>query len=219
MQDQSDNNLLENSGWIIRYQRPALITANPQIILLIHGLSGNENVMWIFSKKFPKNYWIISPRAPFPTGKGYSWAKEIKEEPGLLDFAPQANSLIDAYKRWITEIGAPKVAFDVMGFSQGAAMSYALGAFFPNNINRVIALAGYLPKEDHFPGRYAALKGKSVFIAHGVKDEVIPITRAEEAVQNLRSAGAKVTFCQSETGHKINPSCLKGLENFFLHEN
>jgi predicted esterase len=56
---------------------------------------------------------------------------------------------------------------------------------------------------------------KPFFVAHGTKDELIPLERAVQAVEQLNAAGAQVTFCEAEVGHKLSADCLRGLETFF----
>ena len=31
----------------------------------------------------------------------------------------------------------------------------------------------------------------------------------------LEQAGAQVTYCEADVGHKVSADCLRGLENFF----
>ncbi|HEY9527377.1 MAG TPA: hypothetical protein VIR02_09860, partial [Anaerolineales bacterium] len=59
------------------------------------------------------------------------------------------------------------------------------------------------------------LEGKPFFIAHGTKDETISIQRARESMEILERAGAQVTYCEDEVGHKVSASCLRGLKDFF----
>ena len=134
--------------------------------------------------------------------------------PTLMDFSLPAAALINEFPVWAEKIGASFQPMDVMGFSQGAAMAFALAAFYPSKIRRVISLAGFLPKDDDFPSRYSSLQGKSIFIAHGRRDKTIPIEMAEEAIQTLESVGAQVTYCPSDTGHKFSSGCIKDLSSF-----
>lgn len=207
--------ILREDGWVFRVQSPATPEPTSPVMLLIHGLSGDENVMWIFTRNLPRNYWLIAPRGPILTSSGYAWIeKSPSSRPHLLDLSSLAASLMDFLERWKEKNNVTTQAVDIMGFSQGAAIAYALAAFYPGNIHRIIALAGFLPQEDNLPGRYSVLKDKPVYIAHGSKDEIVPVTMAEEAVQVLTACGAAVTYCESETGHKLSTGCLRGLEAF-----
>jgi len=59
------------------------------------------------------------------------------------------------------------------------------------------------------------LEGKDFFVAHGVKDETVTIDRARHSVALLEQAGARVTYCEDEVGHKVSANCVVALKNFF----
>jgi predicted esterase len=59
------------------------------------------------------------------------------------------------------------------------------------------------------------LEGKSFFVAHGTKDQTVPIERARAALTLLEQAGAQVTFCEDDVGHKVSVACLRALKDFF----
>jgi phospholipase/carboxylesterase len=210
--------LLEEQGWTVRVQPPEEPgSGSTRSLLLVHGLKGDETVMWIFTRNLPKNYWLFAPRAPVAveTG-GYTWLQRTVEGwPDLDSFRPAADKLLLAFQAWAERTGAPEAPIDVMGFSQGAALAYALAALYPRQVGRVLALAGFLPGEAELPGRYSGLRGKQVYVAHGSRDETVPVSKAQEAVRILQIAGASVTFCESDTGHKLSAGCLRGLEEFF----
>lgn len=202
-------------GWILRLRPPQNLAASSRILLLLHGWTGDENVMWIFARGASPDAWIYAPRGPIqaPDG-GYGWLPHAEKLPTLADFSRVASDLMDAYVRWTSEAQVAHLPVDVMGFSQGAAMAYALAAFYPEKIARVIALAGFLPSDETRPGGYDVLQDKPIYIAHGTKDATIPVGLARSAVSRLQSSGARVTYCESDTGHKLSASCLKSLDAF-----
>lgn len=203
-----------DESWTVRILPPAL-QGGSRSILLLHGLTGDETVMWIFSRNLPRDAWLFAPRAPHAApGGGYRWITSAGDWPALDDFSVSAANLKEAYARWAAKLGAPAQVYDVMGFSQGAALAYALAALHPQQVRRVITLAGFLPTEDSFPGRYSRLEGKKVYIAHGSQDRTIPVEKARQAVSVLESAGCQVTYCESDVGHKLSASCLRGLNDF-----
>lgn len=218
MQTANEPYLMEEQGWTVRVQPPRAMQSagSPRVILLLHGLLGNETVMWIFARSIPNDYWIFAPRAPVQIEpNGFSWLPRGEGWPGLSHFRQAASDLIEAFKCWSEKAGAPANSFDVMGFSQGAAMAYAAAAYFPQHVNRILALAGFLPQDSQVTGLYANLRGKRVYISHGSQDETIPVHEARQAVKILQSVGADVTYCESETGHKMSAACLRGLGEFF----
>jgi predicted esterase len=64
------------------------------------------------------------------------------------------------------------------------------------------------------PGR---LSGISVFLSHGRHDELIPVEQAHRSLKLLKEAGAKLTYCESYTGHKVSKECIKEM-GIFLEE-
>ncbi|MBE0696760.1 MAG: alpha/beta fold hydrolase, partial [Anaerolineaceae bacterium] len=167
--------IVNQDGWIARIQPPRQNKSDSRVLLLIHGLHGDEKVMWVFTRNLPDRYWLVAPRGPVQTKQGYAWLKSTEKWPKLVDFTASASALITEVNRWMDQVGVPRQPFDVMGFSQGAAMAYALAAFYPQQIRSVIALAGFLPRDEDYPSRYTVLQGKSIYVAHGSRDNTIPI--------------------------------------------
>jgi len=209
----------DDNSWVARIQMPANDTDSPRIMLLLHGLNGDENVMWIFTRNLPDNYWFIAPRGLEKGSDGFSWLKTTARWHSLMDFIKPAHSIINELDHWLSKNGLASLSVDVMGFSQGAAMAFALAAFYPQKISQVIALAGYLPQDESMLGRYSSMANRNVYIAHGSNDNIIPFIMAEDAAETLKAAGANVTFCASEAGHKLSAGCLRGLTKFINQSN
>lgn len=190
-----------------------------RLLLLLHGWTGDENSMWLFASRLPSAFTLLSPRAPHPEPRGgYTWRPVVPETwglPSLEDFRPAVQELLDFVDGWSQQAGVEAQSFDVMGFSQGAALAYALALFDPGRVGRIAALAGFLP--EGAAARLAArpLAGKPVYIVHGRQDEIIPVERARQAAELLEQAGAQVIYCEAEAGHKVHPDCLRGLGAFF----
>jgi phospholipase/carboxylesterase len=216
-----ETELVEFDGWTLR----VLPSAKPKrLMLLIHGHTGDENSMWVFAQGLPSHYWIIAPRAPHSAGSGgYTWRPLHRLDfgkPSLDQLRPPAEALIrlvDAYQASTGIDASPerRRRIDVMGFSQGAVMCNVLSFLFPQRIRKAGILAGFVPGglEELIPNR--PLHGKEFFLAHGTKDETVTIDRARASIQMLESAGARVTYCEDEVGHKVSVRCLSALKNFF----
>src|SRR5690349_23543699 len=63
--DPSNATLVKFHDWTVRVQESS--AAKPRFLLLIHGLTGDENSMWVFARNLSHDYWMIAPRAPYPT--------------------------------------------------------------------------------------------------------------------------------------------------------
>jgi len=212
-----DDNLksLHIDRWNIRLRRPQGEGPFPAILLL-HGWTGDENSMWIFASRLPTDAFLIAPRGRFKTPLGgYGWQPEEKRRwPDVDDLRPSIDELLQL----LTPANFPDAdleRFSLVGFSQGAALSYTLSLLHPQRIHRAAGLSGFLPKDVENLVEDAPLKGKHLFAAHGAQDKIVPVERARGAVDLLEKAGAKVTYCEDDVGHKLSLTCFKALQNFF----
>jgi phospholipase/carboxylesterase len=216
--------LLEFGKWTLRCQVPEGEGPAP-VLLLIHGWTGNENVMWIFTSRLSPRYLILSPRGLFPAPEGgYGW--EPHSQPGELkvdDFRPAVDDLLCLLddisagdQSSLFNIARPDFSkLNILGFSQGAALAYTLALLHPERIQRLAGLAGFLPVDAANLVGSRPLLDKPVFVAHGHLDKRVPVERARAAVSLLEEAGANVSYCEEEIGHKLAVSCFNNLEQFF----
>ena len=179
--------LLTSHGWIFRLRGAQ--TKPGRLLILIHGWMGDENSMWVLARNLSPNYEIIAPRGHFPVAKGgYSW-REIRSGTwgmsSLDDLRPAAEALLAFVENYSISGGIDDGQFDLMGFSQGAAMVYTLALLCPERIRRMAVLSG-----------------------------LIPVDGARRAATLLRMAGAKITYCESDAGHKVSKECLTEMEVF-----
>ncbi len=210
-----------NAGWTVRAQAGAE-GASARLLLLLHGWTGDETVMWVFTGRLPAYRLILAPRGPVAApGGGFGWQphEDLPGEGDPSDWKSTSQQVISALPGWLEAAGAdPALAdapFDLMGFSQGAAMSYALTGYHPQRVRRMAALAGFLPGELRRADRLDSFRAKPIYIAHGTQDETIPVQHAQETVRLLQANGAQVTYCESEVGHKLSAACLRGVQQFF----
>ena len=211
-----ETTLTRFENWTLRV-RPG---TGKRILLLLHGWTGDEDSMSIFTRNFPADCWIISPRAPFPAHpKGYSWRASAAQGtwPSIDLFRPSVKLLFDLLDRWAFANNLDGSIVDVAGFSQGAALTFTLGALFPARIRKMGILAGFAPEGAEAVLAPNTMAGKNIFISHGTLDEMVPIARAFQTIKILEEAGANVQFCQSEVGHKLSAECLKALESYLVN--
>lgn len=217
MQTAPDTELIQFEGWTLRIRKSS--HPSPRLLLLIHGLTGDENSMWVFARDLPAHYWIIAPRAPYPAQPfGYSWRKnQINIEQSSFDqLASNAEGLIRLVDVYQASVKLEAQTFDVMGFSQGAAMSSVLTFLHPDRIIKTGILAGFVPSGMETLAASRPLMGKPFFVAHGTKDDTVPIDRARASIKILEDAGAQVTYCEDEVGHKVSLTCLRALRDFLI---
>ena len=218
MQTLNNSTLVNYNNWTLRVRE----SSDPQsrLLLMIHGLTGDENSMWVFGQKMPSRYWLVLPRAPYTVESGgYSWRPSFQASefgrPTLEQLRVGAEGLIGLVDEYAVSAGIDASTFDLIGFSQGAAMSNVLAFLFPERIRKVGILAGFVPQGLEAFVSKRPLAGKPFFVAHGTRDEMVKIDRARESIATLEEAGARVTYCEDDVGHKVSANCLRALKDFF----
>lgn len=214
---------IDYKNWKLRLRQPEGAGPHP-VLFLLHGWTGDENVMWVFTSRLPKEYLLLSPRGLFPVPQGgYGWHPHLYGIwPGVEDFRPAVDALLGLLadlsqgaegQEWANEADFSRIS--LMGFSQGAALSFALALLHPDRVQRVAGLSGFLPSDTEKLIASHPLQGMPIFIAHGERDETVPVERARRAVEILEAAGAQVVYCEDDVGHKLSATCFRSMEEFF----
>lgn len=218
MSTEIEPQLLTFKDWTFRL---AYDQAKPgRLLILLHGWMGDEKSMWVLARNLTPQYTILAPRGPFPVPEsGYSW-REISPgtwgKAALEDLHPAVQALLAFVDDWSASVGMQASQFDLMGFSQGAAMTYAIALFHPERVRRLAALSGFIPEHGEALLAAQRFSGKPVFISHGREDDLIPVEQARRAIALFKGSGAQVTYCESDAGHKVSKECLKELEIFLM---
>jgi phospholipase/carboxylesterase len=174
---------------------------------MVHGWLGTEQSMWTFQTIIARHALVVSMRAPFAVDGGYGWKLSDRDS----SFDEGLAALHEFVSRLPGEYPVDQNRIALMGFSQGAAMSYALALSQPEMICAVAALAGYLPEPARQWVAPDRLAGKRVFIAHGTEDEVVSVAEAASAREAMLACGAQVTYGEYPIGHKLNAQGMKDL--------
>lgn len=212
---ENETRLIEIGDWKIRVRAPEGAGPHP-FLLLLHGWTGDENSMWVFASRLPRHYYLAAPRGIFTTSmSGYSWHPELEEDwPSINDFEPALEKLMDL----LTPENFPEVdlhTFQAAGFSQGAALTYSLALRHPERVTNFAGLAGFMPEDAAGLILEKPFEGKRAYITHGTRDDLVPVEKARQAVELVEDAGAKVTYCEDDVGHKLSATCFRGFEKFF----
>ena len=216
MQAATNTELIEFNEWVLRVR--ASQSELPRLLVLIHGWTGDENSMWIFTRGLSPDYWMIAPRAPHSAEpSGFSWRPPqplTHGRPSLEMLLPAAEALIRLIDEYSASVKLDALQFDLIGFSQGAAMVNLMGMVYPDRIRKMGVLAGFVPAGLEELILKKPLAGKKIFVAHGTQDQMIPVDRARASIELLEQAGAQVTYCEDDVGHKLSASCLRALEDY-----
>jgi phospholipase/carboxylesterase len=213
----NDTMLESFENWTLRVRHPARTPA--RLMLMLHGWTGDENSMWVFARNLADNYLLVAPRGLHKDSTtGYSWRPfraDSLARPSLEDLKESADALLQLVDEYAAKNQTDAGQFDIMGFSQGAALTNVMLCLHPDRINKAAVLSGFMPSGMNDIIARKPLINKPVFVAHGTQDNMVPIDRARASMSLLEQAGAKTTYCEAEVGHKVSAGCLRGLEAFF----
>jgi phospholipase/carboxylesterase len=216
MQDKKEETIIrEISSLVVRQRMPEGEGPHP-VLLLLHGWTGDESVMWVFTRNLSKRFLMLAPRGIYPApGGGYGWQEH--DDAGWPDYR-EFTPAIEAILRLLDPKKFPGGDFSqvyLMGFSQGAALTYTFSLLNPGRVAALAGLSGFMPEGVEEIIQERPLEGKPVYIAHGSLDELVPVEMARDAASLLEQAGARVTYCEEEVGHKLSAPCFRGLDAFF----
>ena len=103
----------------------------------------------------------------------------------------------------------------LIGFSQGAILSYATALTYPEKISKVVALSGYFNQEI-LPEIIdtKAISHLKFFVSHGSVDQVIPVDWARKAKPALENLGLEVEYQEYPIGHGVSPKNFYDFKNW-----
>jgi phospholipase/carboxylesterase len=195
-----------------RIREPKIKLEKNPVLLLLHGYGSNEDDLFSFSTELPEDYYIISVRAPFDMQyKSYAWyAINFDADENKFSDHNQARKSRDLIAVFIDELIAnypiDSARVTLIGFSQGAILSYAVALSYPEKAQRVVAMSGYLNqeiiKEDYLKNTFSNL---DIFASHGTVDQVIPVEWGRKAKPFLENLGIKTNYKEYPMGHGVSP--------------
>jgi len=197
------------SGIPYLIKRNASLGSKKPAVLMLHGWSGDERVMWVLESVLPETKLIAALRGLYPLpGSGYQWTQGVASlDTSVEAFQAGGKAILSVVDELIARDGLDPRQLILMGFSQGAAISYALAALGMLQPRAIICLAGFLPQGD-----LHRLSGIPIFWGHGTRDELVPVVRARKDVERLHEAGADVNYCEMDVGHRLGIECTRGLK-------
>jgi len=99
----------------------------------------------------------------------------------------------------------------ILGFSQGGVMAYCLALSEPERFAGLAALSSWLPEALAARLPPAERSGLATLVHHGAADPMIPVERARESIETLRSLGVPSAYREFDMGHEINAESLTDL--------
>ncbi len=176
-------------------KEPAVKTAKSPLIILLHGFGSNETDLFDLAASFPKNFIVVSARAPMSLGPdAYQWFgnKTVKgvTEGDEGDLKRSRNKIKIFIVAIVKQYHADPSQVYLCGFSQGAMMSYEVGLTSPGLLKGIAPLSGRIfdslkPEVK----KSASLGHLKAFIGHGDADNRVDPVSATHAAAYLKKMG------------------------------
>ncbi|MEJ5104916.1 alpha/beta hydrolase [Chryseobacterium sp. MYb328] len=209
-----------NLDYLVR--EPENITSSTPILFMLHGYGSNEQDLFSFRETLPKDWIIISFRAPRDTQfEGYSWFDINFNDPENYIDVPQAkeslNSALESILKVINHYGLTESKVHLCGFSQGGILCYALALKHPELFTNVACLSAYAEEKilDGIVKDKKKLEKLRFFVSHGTDDAVIPLEWGRKSAELLYDLNCYFTFREYMSGHGVNQKNYMDLMDFF----
>ena len=202
-------------------QEPKVKHDKNPLLLLLHGYGSNEEDLFSFASELPDDSYVISVRAPYDLQPyGHAWyAIHFDADENKFSNNEQAKQSVELIALFIDEV-VKQYPIDtknitLIGFSQGAILSYATALTYPEKISKVVALSGYFNQEI-LPEIIdtKAISHLKFFVSHGSVDQVIPVDWARKAKPALENLGLEVEYQEYPIGHGVSPKNFYDFKNW-----
>jgi phospholipase/carboxylesterase len=187
-----------------------------QLVIFTHGYGSNGRdligLAGFLAQALPDAA-FVAPNAPPPVpgfpGEAYLWFGLSRLDPELMDAgaraaAPKLDAFIDAE---LARLNLPPSACALVGFSQGTMMALHVGLRRAEALGAVVGFSGLLTGPQTLPTEIRSRP--PVLLAHGDRDDRVPIQALFAALEVLGAAKAPVLFriCPG-AGHTIAEDAL-----------
>ena len=202
-------------------QEPKVKHDKNPLLILLHGYGSNEEDLFSFAPELPDDSYVISVRAPYDLQPyGHAWyAIHFDADENKFSNNEQAKQSVELIALFIDEV-VKQYPIDtknitLIGFSQGAILSYATALTYPEKISKVVALSGYFNQEI-LPEIIdtKAISHLKFFVSHGSVDQVIPVDWARKAKPALENLGLEVEYQEYPIGHGVSPKNFYDFKNW-----
>lgn len=217
--------LLTDLSLAYRLVNPAQATGAKRLLLLLHGVGGNElNLLPVGEQLADAHTLVLTVRAPtafgpmgfgfyevdFSSGKPvFNQAQQLDGQRLLLRFIHEASVLY----------GIPAGQVYLLGFSQGAIMAYDIALTHPAQVRGVLAFSGRMlieSRQHHAPA--ADIRKVHFFLSHGRHDDKLPAFYADEAVTFLKTLNITPHYEAFEGGHEVTASGMIAAQKWLAQQ-
>lgn len=200
-------------------------TVVPTIVLL-HGRASIARTIFSIEGLLDPRDHVFALQAPYPSAKGdYEWFVPKQNEEGTEadetlmsqrseQMAHSEEIATATIKELMSTRGLNPELLFLIGFSQGAAMSFLISLRGALKVRGAVPMSGFLPEEIR---SWPVISTHTEFIVpHGDKDEVLPQSSSIRAHEFLLSKGITSEFREYRGRHKMSLDIVRYVNEWIL---
>ena len=202
--------------------KKSILTGGPYpALILIHGYGSNMDDLFSFSNYLPEEYTIISLQAPlespFGGGAWYSinFDSNFKKWSDNKEASTSLRKIKDQLDYFISTYGLNSDDISLLGFSQGAILSWSLLLDYPSLFRRAICMSGYI-NEEILQKPLGEYRNVLAYCSHGLNDFTIPYEWAQKSIELLKKNNPKVSFNTYPNGHNVSPENFESILSWII---
>jgi phospholipase/carboxylesterase len=184
----------------------------PPLLVLAHGLAGDEEQLLHLADRVDPRFLVVSVRAPRNANRvGFAWYRVrwrmASPRRELAQVVESRDLLARFLEELVTATEADPARVFLLGFSQGAVLSLAVALARPGLVRGVVAHSGRLLPEVTPTAAPPGLERLEVLVLHGAADQLVHVPRGREAAEILRRllGGPQVTYREwPDLGHVVS---------------
>ena len=186
-------------------------STNPKsLVLLLHGVGGNETNLASLAATTDPETLVVMPRGPITLGAWqYAWFRVNFAGTGPVIVETEAEQSRQTLIRFVEQLqktyGIAPEKTVIAGFSQGGILSASVGLSAPERVAGFAVLSGrILPELRPHIADKAKLKDLRAFIGHGEYDSKLPVVWAQRSEQLLNDLGLTYQTWRYPIDHGIS---------------
>jgi phospholipase/carboxylesterase len=182
-----------------------------RLLLLIHGKGSDEHDLEALIPYLdPEGRFLtVLPRAPLAFLSGWQWYETDGIPRGGPQLIPSVDALDDLLDSACAEHGFQRSQSVVAGFSQGCALTLALGLRRSDRPRPagLLAMSGFLPEREGL--EYDFSVAPPVLVQHGSADPTITPDHGRRAAARLGAEGVPVVYREYPMAHQVAVESLQ----------
>ncbi|MFI5263546.1 MAG: alpha/beta hydrolase, partial [Candidatus Kapaibacterium sp.] len=192
------------------------------LIIMLHGRAAKAETIFSVEGLLDPEFHIISIRGTYASPKGeFEWFLPYDYDHPLDSFSEKhfresENILTEMIVGLLREKGVKEDRLFLMGFSQGAAMSYILSLRGNIKPKGVMPMSGFFPRPI-LKWNLLSTSGKYL-ITHGTEDKVLPASESIFAREFLTSKGISSEYYSYKGRHKMTIPLLKHIDTWIKQQ-